>query len=124
MPTAPPLPSGRPAVDMQSYLQDVRGRFASDGDWYPFQHEFDDGYDTVEWAGGPSRTQTAKWECSDGRTWVSLSYSQRSPNLLISFPCSRWSQLATSITNGHIAAGHSSSSSISRGHRSGSLRTH
>jgi uncharacterized protein len=31
-------------------LQDVRGRFASDGDWYPFQHEVDDGYDTVEWA--------------------------------------------------------------------------
>jgi uncharacterized protein len=31
-------------------LQDVRGRFASDGDWYPFQHEVNDGYDTVEWA--------------------------------------------------------------------------
>ncbi len=31
-------------------LQDVRGRFASDGEWYPFRHEVDDGYDTVEWA--------------------------------------------------------------------------
>ena len=31
-------------------LQDVRGRFASDGDWYPFRHELEDGYDTVEWA--------------------------------------------------------------------------
>jgi putative CocE/NonD family hydrolase len=31
-------------------LQDVRGRFASDGEWYPFRHELDDGYDSVEWA--------------------------------------------------------------------------
>jgi hypothetical protein len=31
-------------------LQDVRGRFSSDGEWYPFRHEMEDGYDTVEWA--------------------------------------------------------------------------
>jgi putative CocE/NonD family hydrolase len=31
------------------FLQDVRGRFTSDGDWYPFLHEAEDGYDTVEW---------------------------------------------------------------------------
>ena len=31
-------------------VQDVRGRFASDGDWYPFKHEASDGYDAVEWA--------------------------------------------------------------------------
>ena len=30
--------------------QDVRGRFTSEGDWYPFKHESQDGYDTVEWA--------------------------------------------------------------------------
>jgi putative CocE/NonD family hydrolase len=30
--------------------QDVRGRFASEGEWYPLKHEIDDGYDTVEWA--------------------------------------------------------------------------
>ena len=30
--------------------QDVRGRFESEGDWYPFTHESADGYDTVEWA--------------------------------------------------------------------------
>src|SRR5436305_9088026 len=30
-------------------IQDVRGRYASDGDWYPFLHETDDGYDTIEW---------------------------------------------------------------------------
>jgi len=31
-------------------IQDVRGRFASDGEWYPFRHESADGYDSVEWA--------------------------------------------------------------------------
>ena len=30
--------------------QDVRGRYQSEGEWYPFRHESDDGYDTVEWA--------------------------------------------------------------------------
>jgi len=30
--------------------QDVRGRFQSDGEWYPFKYESLDGYDTVEWA--------------------------------------------------------------------------
>jgi len=31
-------------------VQDVRGRYASDGDWYTFKNEMNDGYDTVEWA--------------------------------------------------------------------------
>jgi putative CocE/NonD family hydrolase len=30
--------------------QDVRGRYASQGDWYPFKYESQDGYDTIEWA--------------------------------------------------------------------------
>lgn len=30
-------------------VQDVRGRYTSDGDWYPFKNESNDGYDTVEW---------------------------------------------------------------------------
>jgi hypothetical protein len=30
--------------------QDVRGRYTSEGEWYPFTHESQDGYDTVEWA--------------------------------------------------------------------------
>lgn len=32
-----------------AFLQDVRGRYTSDGDWYPFLHESEDGYDTIEW---------------------------------------------------------------------------
>ncbi len=30
--------------------QDTRGRFTSDGEWAPWKHEREDGYDTVEWA--------------------------------------------------------------------------
>lgn len=33
-------------------VQDVRGRYSSEGDWYPFKYESQDGYDTVEWAAG------------------------------------------------------------------------
>lgn len=31
------------------FLQDVRGRYTSEGEWYPFLHESEDGYDTIEW---------------------------------------------------------------------------
>ncbi len=37
---------------------DVRGRYASDGEFWPYQHEGRDGYDTIEWA--------AKQEWSNG----------------------------------------------------------
>lgn len=33
-------------------IQDVRGRFNSQGDWVAFLHEAEDGFDTVEWAAG------------------------------------------------------------------------
>lgn len=31
-------------------VQDVRGCFTSEGEWRPFRHESEDGFDTVEWA--------------------------------------------------------------------------
>jgi len=31
-------------------VQDTRGRYASEGEWYTFRNEANDGYDTVEWA--------------------------------------------------------------------------
>ena len=31
-------------------IQDTRGRFASEGEFYPFAHEAEDGFDSVEWA--------------------------------------------------------------------------
>jgi putative CocE/NonD family hydrolase len=33
-------------------MQDTRGRFDSEGEFYPFKYESQDGYDTVEWAAG------------------------------------------------------------------------
>ena len=33
-------------------VQDVRGRGASGGEWYPFEHEAEDGYESIEWAAG------------------------------------------------------------------------
>ncbi len=33
-------------------IQDCRGRWASDGEWYPFRDEATDGFDTIAWAAG------------------------------------------------------------------------
>jgi hypothetical protein len=30
-------------------VQDVRGKYGSEGEWDPFRHEVDDGYDALEW---------------------------------------------------------------------------
>ena len=35
-------------------VQDVRGKFRSEGETMPFVHEVDDGYDTLEWIVGQS----------------------------------------------------------------------
>ena len=43
-------------------IQDVRGRFKSDGLWQPFANEGPDGYDTIEWA--------ASQPWSDGRVGI------------------------------------------------------
>jgi putative CocE/NonD family hydrolase len=37
-------------------IQDCRGRFSSEGEWYPFKYESHDGYDTVEWAASLPKT--------------------------------------------------------------------
>ena len=51
-------PFGRAGVlrDFMVVAQDVRGRYTSEGEWYPFKHEIDDGYDTVEWAASLPRS--------------------------------------------------------------------
>jgi putative CocE/NonD family hydrolase len=36
---------------MAYVCQDVRGRYQSGGEWYPFVHEAEDGFDTLEWIG-------------------------------------------------------------------------
>jgi putative CocE/NonD family hydrolase len=40
------------AHDYLVILQDTRGRYGSEGEFYPFRNESQDGYDTVEWAAG------------------------------------------------------------------------
>ena len=40
-------------------VQDVRGKYGSEGEWDPFRHEVEDGYDAVEW--------TARQPWCDGR---------------------------------------------------------
>ena len=69
-------------------LQDVRGRFESEGKWEPFRDEAKDGYETIEWA--------AKQTWSNGKVgtqggsylghnqWQAA--SQRPPHLVAIFP--------------------------------------
>lgn len=56
--------------------QDVRGRYDSDGEFYPWVNEFNDGFDTVEWIGeqswcdgnvgmaGPSYVGNVQWQAA------------------------------------------------------------
>ncbi len=39
---------------MASMVQDCRGRYGSEGEWYPFTNEAQDGYDTLEWIAAQS----------------------------------------------------------------------
>ena len=60
LPYGKDLPLGSSILDpvqaaRRGYLvvvQDTRGRFRSDGTWYPFAQEREDGHDTVRWAAG------------------------------------------------------------------------
>ena len=40
-------------------IQDVRGRFESEGTFFPFESEAEDGYDTVEW----TLSSVFRWPC-------------------------------------------------------------
>ncbi len=45
-----PLPGVSYAERGLAYVvQDVRGRYGSEGEWYPFTHEIEDGEDTLNW---------------------------------------------------------------------------
>ena len=69
-------------------LQDTRGRYASEGQFYPFRDEARDGYDTVEWA--------AALPYADGKVGMyggsyvgatqMLAASARPPHLVAIFP--------------------------------------
>ena len=69
-------------------LQDTRGRYESEGDFYPFRDESLDGFDTVEWA--------AKLDYADGKVGMfgssyvgatqMLAAMARPPHLIAIFP--------------------------------------
>ena len=48
-PAAAPDPLRATGGGYALIVQDTRGRFGSDGDFVPFEHEGDDGFDSVEW---------------------------------------------------------------------------
>jgi putative CocE/NonD family hydrolase len=57
LPYGKDLPSGASVLDPATaaeagyiVVQDVRGRYRSEGMFVPFVAEYEDGYDTVEWA--------------------------------------------------------------------------
>jgi putative CocE/NonD family hydrolase len=80
-------------------VQNVRGRFNSEGEWDPFIHEDADGYDTVEWA--------AALPGSNGRVGMyGLSYfgftqwaaaRERPPHLHALFPYVSWADAAEGV---------------------------
>src|SRR3990172_2880885 len=86
-------------------VQDVRGRYGSDGDFTPYQQEGRDGYDTIEWAG------RQPW--SDGHVGTfGLSYPgavqwlaamERPPHLKAMVPAMTFSTPRNFFTSGGVA---------------------
>ncbi|MGM7719667.1 CocE/NonD family hydrolase [Metabacillus sp. Hm71] len=76
-------------------IQDVRGRFASEGDFYPFKYEGKDGFEAIEWA--------ARLPYSNGRVGMfGLSYygftqllaaAENPPHLKAIFPAQTFNDL-------------------------------
>ena len=52
-------------------LQDVRGRYESEGKWEPFRDEAKDGYETIEWAATQpwSNGKVGTYGCSSTAAW-------------------------------------------------------
>jgi putative CocE/NonD family hydrolase len=63
--------------------QDTRGRYQSDGEFYPFKYEAGDGYDTVEWCGqlAGSTGKVGMFGASYGGATQLLAATQRPPSL-------------------------------------------
>ena len=73
-------------------VQDTRGRFTSEGAWYPFIYEARDGYDAVEWAATlPGTTgMVGTFGQSYGAIAQYLAAAQRPPHLRTSIPVSAY----------------------------------
>ena len=73
-------------------VQDTRGRFTSEGAWYPFIYEARDGYDTIEWAAAlPGSSGTVgTFGQSYGAIAQYLAATQRPPHLRTCIPVSAY----------------------------------
>jgi putative CocE/NonD family hydrolase len=69
-------------------IQDVRGRWLSEGEWYPFKHEAMDGYDTVVWSAAlpGSNGQVGMFGFSYGGTTQLLAAVHQPPGLATIIP--------------------------------------
>ena len=69
-------------------LQDTRGRFGSEGEFYPFRHEAQDGYDTIEWAAAQpwSNGKVGMFGSSYVGATQMLAATARPPHLVAVFP--------------------------------------
>jgi len=79
-----------PARGYVVVIQDGRGRFGSDGEYYPLIHEGTDGYDTIEWA---AQLPYSNGEVgSQGQSYLGACQYQlaptRPPHLRCAFPVS------------------------------------
>ena len=82
-------------------VQDTRGRHGSEGVWYPFVYEAQDGYDAVEWAASlpQSNGRVGTFGQSYGAISQYLAATQRPPHLVTAVPVStvtprRWAAAA------------------------------
>lgn len=73
-------------------VQNTRGRFASEGAWYPFAYEARDGYDTIEWAASlpSSNGRVGTFGQSYGALTQYLTAAQRPPHLVTAVPVSAY----------------------------------
>jgi len=69
-------------------VQDVRGRYESEGKWEPFRDEANDGYDTIEWAAAQpfsnGKVATQGGSYLGHNQWAAA--SQAPPHLVAAFP--------------------------------------
>lgn len=73
-------------------IQDVRGRFASDGEWEPFRKESEDGYDTIQWAANlpGSNGRVGMYSASYCGNVQWLAAAARPPALMAISPAFTW----------------------------------
>jgi uncharacterized protein len=90
-------------------VQDTRGRFRSEGDWYPFIHEDLDGYDSVEWAAGlpGSSGRVGMYGASYFGFTQWAAARERPPHLAALFPFITWADAldGTSMRGGALELG-------------------